>query len=482
MKTRLNSIRRPRGFTYVTVVVTMIVVGLMLAAYLKLVAVQNQLTMRSQVWNRSVPVLEAGIEEALAHLNKNASPDAAGNFNPQLTADSWIADPDGGWHKLGSVGGDFYYVKISAWPTASSVPGTFPFVYSTGYVQQVSAFALNRLTGPFVASSVLDQLVAQGRFAKRIVEATTTNVPTFTKGLVTKKLIDLNGRNVFTDSYNSTNSAYSTNGRWDPTKALDHGDIASNDTIVNSVNIGNATVRGTVSVGPQGTVAIGSGVVGDASFVSDPANAGTIQAGHFRDDMNVEFVDPAVPVGSAGWTGLPSPFPTDFDADGDGVLERYQYVLNGGSYLISGTEQLSSKSILIMGNVQIRVDTRINLTGQDVIRLNTNATLKIYANCADVTISGNGVVNPGTSTSLQILGTPVCTSINLGGNAEFAGTIDAPNAHLDLNGSGASMNDFSGAAKVKSARFNGNFRFHYDEALPKIGAWRGFVLTSWNER
>ena len=476
MKTRSNSIRRQHGFTYMTVVVTMIVVGLMLAAYLKLVAVQNQLTMRSQVWNRSVPVLEAGIEEALAHLNKNASPDAAGNFNPQLTADNWQLAADLGWFKQAPLGADFYYVKISPWPSIGPNPSSFPFIYSTGYVQQVSAFAFNRVTGPFVAASLLDQLVAQGRYSKRVVEATTTNVPTFTKGLVAKHTIDLNGRNLYSDSYNSTNSAYSTNGRWDPSRALDHGDIASNDTITNSVNLGNATIRGSVATGPKGTISIGGGVVGDAAYVNDPANSGTIQDGHSRDDMNVEFADVPLPAGSAGWTGLPSPNHTVID----GVA--YQYVLNGGNYLISGTDTLSSKSVFIQGNVQIRVDTWINLAGQDTIRMDTNASLKIYANCADVRIGGNGIINPGTSTALSVFGTSVCTSMTLGGNAEFTGTVYAPNADMEFNGSGNSDNDFSGAAMVRSAKFNGNYKFHFDEALPSIGLWRGFVITSWNER
>lgn len=481
MKTYLNPLRRARAFTYVTVVVTMIVVGIMLAAYLKLVAVQNQMTMRSQVWNRSVPVLEAGIEEALAHLNKNASPDAAGNFNPQLTADNWTPTADGGWSRLGSIravgatSDDYYYVKIAAWPTGGAQPSTFPFIYSTGYVHQVSAFAFNwqRGPGPFLAAT-LESLLGTNinKYSTRVVQATTTNVPTFTKGLVAKKSIDLNGNNIFTDSYNSTNPAYSTGGRWDPDKALDHGDIASNDTIINSVNIGNATIKGNVAVGPNGTVGIGNGVVGDASFVSNPANRGQIQAGHFRDDMNVEFPDVPLPSGSGGWTGLPSPNNTVID----GVT--YNYVLTGGNYSVS---TLSSK-IYIQGNVQIRVNSGVSITGQDVIRLGTNATLKLYANCASVNVAGNGIVNPGNSTAFTLVGTPVCTSIALGGNADFTGMVYAPNADLALNGGGSGDSDFSGAAMVKSAKFNGHFKFHYDEALPKIGLWRGFVLTSWNER
>src|ERR1700704_4363743 len=110
MKMNLASFRRTRAFTYMTVVVTMIIVGIMLAAYLKLISVQNQMTVRSQTWNRTVPVLEAGIEEAMAHLNKNGSPDSGGNLNmANLANDGWTAtSASGPWFKWGALDRDYY--------------------------------------------------------------------------------------------------------------------------------------------------------------------------------------------------------------------------------------------------------------------------------------------------------------------------------------------------------------------------------------
>jgi len=406
----------------------------------------------------------------LAHLNKNGSPDAAGNINmANLLNDGWTGAAAGPWSKSGSVDADYYYVQITRWTGSAS---NFPFINSTGYVKQLPAFAFNRPFSPLVAN-VLDDLTTQGKYARRIVQCTTTNNPTFTRGLVAKNVIDMNGKNVFTDSFDSSIPAYNTSGRWDPNKALAHGDIASNGTWV---NVANATVKGNVSTGPSGNASLLNGTVGDAAFVSDPSNSGKIQAGHFHDDMNVEFPDVPLPLGSSGWTGLPSPNPQTID----GV--SYKYVLNGGNYLINGSDTLSDKSMYISGNVSIRVDTRINLTGQDVIQVGPNANLKLYANCADVTVSGNGILNGGVATEFSLFGTPLCTSIALGGNSVFTGVIYAPNAALDLNGGGGSPNDFSGAAMVKSAKFNGHYKFHYDEALPKSPWWRGFTVTSWNER
>src|SRR5678815_1481676 len=50
-------------------------IGLMLAAYLTLVGSQNKFTQRSQVWNNAIPVCEAGVEEALTHINYNGTSD-----------------------------------------------------------------------------------------------------------------------------------------------------------------------------------------------------------------------------------------------------------------------------------------------------------------------------------------------------------------------------------------------------------------------
>src|SRR5687767_14852121 len=135
MKIHLPISRRRNGFTYMTVVVSMIVAGVMLAAYLTMISVQNQLVERSQAWNRSVPVLEAGIEEALAHLNHNAGADAAGVFNVNLATDGWSTHPSGGWFKTNTVGDDYYYVRITSFVAGNN----YPFIEAEGFVAQQEA-------------------------------------------------------------------------------------------------------------------------------------------------------------------------------------------------------------------------------------------------------------------------------------------------------------------------------------------------------
>ena len=66
------------------------------------------------------------------------------------------------------------------------------------------------------------------------------------------------------------------------------------------------------------------------------------------------------------------------------------------------------------------------------------------------------------------------------GNASFVGTIYAPQADLNLKGSGNNEYDFLGACVVNTVKMNGHFHFHYDLALRKQ-VWKGYMPTTWNE-
>ncbi|HEY0549446.1 MAG TPA: hypothetical protein VGF13_07560 [Verrucomicrobiae bacterium] len=463
MKTQLVPNIRRQGFTYLTTVITLIVVGIMLGAYLKMVSVQNQLTVRSQTWNRSIPILEAGIDEAVAHLNKNGAPDDFGVVDLAKLSnftDGWVNDGapalTGPWHKTGSIDGDIYWVSISAWNGSTA---SFPTISSTGYVRNLPAFAWKRLSGPFLAASLLDS----GYFSKRMVECSVTNNPTFTKAIVAKHGIDMNGNNIYTDSYDSGIAGRNISNHWAMSVRRDHGDIGSNDTITNSITIGNANIWGRVATGPRGTVSIGSGgKVGDAAWQGGSVSG--IQPGFSSDDMNVEFQDANPPDGSAGWV----PFP------GSGPLPT-------GNYLV----QVVNSDITIApgARVRIRVDTDWRFSGSEALTLGSNASVKIYLNCPSADLTGRGVVNvDGIPGRCQIYGSTRLTDLNIGGNGEMSAVVNAPYANINLNGGGGGPQDFSGALVGNSFKLNGHYRIHYDEALGVAGAWRGFTITSWNER
>jgi hypothetical protein len=471
---KINLASSQRGLTYLVVVISAILVGLILATYLTLVGSQNQMTMRSQAWNRSMAVIEAGIEEALAHLNKNATFDpSSGTLFWNLWADGWSLTSSG-WRKTGYLEEDYYVVTISFF----TFPGTAPTISSEGYVRQSGTFSRVGTAGPMLAQ--VNETTAR-TYVKRSVLCTTTNRPMFTKALVAKHTIDLNGNNVRTDSFNSQiPGQHDGNGRYAVAIARDHGDIATNQGITNSgqatITVGNANVFGRASTGPNlanpgvGAVTTGpNGKVGDFAWHSSTSKG--IKPGWSTDDMNMEFPD-VVPPFSAGlaagssvtWTNG-KVYGTVFDGGNDYVVTSMS-----GKVLVRGS-----------GVARVRCNGNFTMSGQDELRIAPGARLILFMNGASAKLTGNGIENAGVCTNFYLLGTPLNTSITLGGNDEFTGVIYAPNAAMTGNGGGNDTMDFSGSATIKNFTFNGHYNFHYDEALPKISMYRGWVITSWNE-
>jgi len=75
---------------------------------------------------------------------------------------------------------------------------------------------------------------------------------------------------------------------------------------------------------------------------------------------------------------------------------------------------------------------------------------------------------------------PGNTSITYGGTSSFVGTMYAPEADLTLNGGGNNIG-LVGATVTKSVTLNGQYNFHFDQALLKNGPARGYSATSWTE-
>jgi len=277
----------------------------------------------------------------------------------------------------------------------------------------------------------------------------------FTLAIAAKNGIDLKGNGVGTDSFNSADSRFSTDTRYDPTKASTNGDIA---TFGGVVNVGNADVHGDVFLGPTATDTISkNGVV-----------TGTVQ-----NDFNFDFGDVTLPGGNWGVSPLANPQTIN------GVA--YQYVFSGNAdYTLSGL----SGNIYVDSNAHVRLQITGNAS-PSIIRVASNGTnsgsLVIYMSGASFTLSSAALVDGGVAANLSYYGLPSNTSISLNGNASFVGTIYAPNADFKMGGGGSGVYDFVGACIVKSAAMNGHFKFHYDENLVNVGPARGYVARSWRE-
>ncbi|HVR34653.1 MAG TPA: collagen-binding domain-containing protein, partial [Methylomirabilota bacterium] len=156
--------------------------------------------------------------------------------------------------------------------------------------------------------------------------------------------------------------------------------------------------------------------------------------------------------------------------------------LRNGNYMIAAGN--FGGKVLVTGNATLYVTrtASVAFSGNDFIKIDPNASLKLYVGSPSARIGGNGVLNhSGSALDFQYYGLPSNTSLALGGNAEFRGTIYAPNADLTLNGGGNDVTDFIGSSITKTATMNGKFNFHYDEALGRVGPSRGYIITSWQE-
>jgi hypothetical protein len=510
-----------------TIVVTGLI-GFVLAVYLTMVQNQNSANTRSQVWNSAMPVVEAGIEDALAHLNRHGA--------TNLACDGW--NLSGGVYSVTrTVGDGTYSAQISNFAAGTN---SAPIVVSYGYV----------VAPTLMASASHDALLAAGGGATpstfyigRGVRVQTRQDMIFTKGMVAKDSIDLNGNNITADSFDSLDPLYSTNGMYTPGKFKDNGDIAVNSSLTNSMNTGNANIYGHLSTGPGGSVDIGpGGSVGSTNW-HDGSQTG-IQPGWSKDDMNVSFPDVEQPwtggafMPSGGWvtntvvtystnnatmgpfiqypivTGMTiitnyqtsvvypvlSPGPVVTNRYSNGTIKNYTYpvfsyadnsvVTNSATtatyydvvITTPGNYEMPNLtgSIYVSANATLYVTTTLNIT--TMVIEPPNGKLALYSKAPSVSLAGNTSANSAnTAYSFSFWGMPEVTSVSFSGNASFTGTIYAPNADFTLNGAGTDAIDFIGASITKTSKLNGHFNFHYDEALRFIGPFRGFIVSSWLE-
>ena len=266
MRTQVKNRTCRDGGVLAYALVATAIVGLAVVSALTLASNENQSTQRSQAWNECIAVIEAGIEEALSHMNDSGLTNLQSN----------------GWRRQNDVycmnrnlGDHRYQVEIHGSNT--------PLIFATGYVRMP---------------------MCNDKFLSRAVKCTTRREGIFSKAMIAKETIDLRGNNINADSYISTDPNYSTDGRYDPAKRRDHGDIATNSGLDNSFNVGNANIAGKIQTGPGGKPSLGpNGTVGDLAWV-DSGTLG-IQPEYFADDMNVTFPEVKPP-----WNGGACAAPT----------------------------------------------------------------------------------------------------------------------------------------------------------------------------
>jgi hypothetical protein len=426
-------------------------VGIVLASCLTLVNSQNQAVARSQAWNACIPVIEAGIEEAMAQLNneKEKSFDVGWTQNGQV------------YSRYRPMGDGFYLANITLTNRVQ------PVIVCTGYVRLPVLYAKGN--SPLLASA--GTLVGGTPYIARTVQVTALKQRLFVQSMVAKLTVDMFGNSIATDSYDSSTNLYSTAGRYDPTKIRDHGDVSTISGLANSVGVGNASIKGRLQTGPGGSVSIGpNGVVGSLPWHLG-GNKG-IEPGAYTDDLNISLFDVQAPWDSGAFT------------PGGGTISgvSYKYVLGtvDPGYELSALTVTSKEKIAVTGHAVLFVRGDVNVQGQ--IEILPGGTLELYVAGSDTSIGGQGVFNgTGQATNFVYYGLPTNVRLSLPSNGDFTGAIYAPEADFHLNGGGSTLLHFCGACVARSIQVNGLYKFHYDEALGEFGPESKYVVVSWIE-
>ena len=418
---RTHSQPRPAGHVLLITVCVIAVIGLVLVGYLRLSDNQKHLVMRSQLWNSSMPLAEAGIDEAMAHCNQNLGTNMASNGWGKIANEYW---------KTNFIGEGYYVARISE---------TMPYViHCTGY-------------HPMPRSS---------EYVSRTVRVRTRFKSPFPGAIVVRNTLSLNGNNVMTDSFDSSDSTKSTFGKYDPAKAGDKGDVACMGGVIDSFDVGNANIWGHAYTGPNGKLAVGpSGAVGSVAWHKG-GNSG-IESGWWLTDFSAAFEDVQAPFSIA-------PPPTS------GLLSgiAYDYILGNGNYMAKDL----TKKVIVTGHAILYVTDQVNFSSGDVLEILPGASLSLYMAGQNATFTS--IVNHNsTAASFRYYGLPSNTSVKIQATADVTAAIYAPGAEITLVG-GAEL---FGSVVGKDAKLTGHSKVHYDEALRTTGGISAVVIASWDE-
>ncbi len=445
--------------------VTLIIIGILgftLASYLTLIGTQNRSVMRSQTWNSSIPISEAGIEEAISHLNKNCLQSDITSSTPNWTADGWTTVADG-YRMTRWLGDNRYTVTIMI---VSPFSESRPAITSEGYVPA----SLARIGGDVFFATVGTTVEQAPQYVGRKVKVTTIRDGIFTKAMVAKQSIDLNGQNVSTDSFDSQDPSYSTLGQYDPNplKTKDSGDVAVNYGVVDTLSLGNANISGHIATGPGGSISIGpNGKVGDKAWMADTSKTG-IQPGRSRDDMNVSFPNVKIPFTGGYSTGAPGETVTNVVVTMASVTNTSTSYPSGSGTIYTNTTTTTSTTYPSSGaylgtpntNTALTTTTTIPSSGTYLGTLMTNTATITSSNVPTV---GSYVGTVGTNLATVTSNTPPSSGAYVGSITTNTVVTTTPNATYPA--AGTYLGDVITNTKGNGANANSIVSYTYNKIV-----------------
>ncbi len=456
-----------------------IVTGSLVGLFLKTVTQEIEYAHRSRMALMAVNVAEAGIEHALYAFNE----------------EDWS-----GWNK-----GTYGYYKPTIW-----------LRYSEQELKRKEA----RTARVYIQTeddpprAVAEGIVTKpnGMQVTRQIYVELGNRSLFANGILAKTSLGFNGNGIYVDSYLSSvdggYKAWYTDDDGNYRENLnDNGSVASLSVEADAMNFGNADIWGTAATG-GGSLAVGPN--GTVRGEDTPAGV-SIDTTRVSYDFYASVPDAELP--TKYWSSAPS-----------------GYTITTGDYTLTDFIIKSGDIIVIEGEVELYVKDDVNISG--VLLLAPDSTLKIYV-ADDFTVDGNAaaianiqitdetyakflnedgsrdyatledwVVNEmkadeddttyslvGVPENLQVFSLgkddPSTSTIEtpefkLAGRGSFAGSVYAPNADINLGGSG-NKGEMFGAVVGDTISFGGGYRFHYDEDLADLESPLSKKVTRWVE-
>jgi hypothetical protein len=258
------------------------------------------------------------------------------------------------------------------------------------------------------------------------------------------------------DSYNSANGTYQV------ATAGDQGNMGTNGSSVNVVDIGNnSTIHGSVSTGPGGTVDYMPSKVSITGGITH------------TNDIYLE----------------PVSIPSDFD----GVSYLGPLSVSGTTTLSAGTYHYDKIAIGNNGTLNITGDVKLYLsntttgltTGNNTVAFNiaTGGSVTIYTDgkvdLGNKVVINNNNANPEPADFVIYSRYAGDDGVIIDNNNTFYGAVYAPLAKVELSNNGAMFGSMVGS----EVEISNNGELHYDQALGSLFApWQANALRDWQEQ
>ena len=467
------------GSVLLWTVLVIAILSLFATEVLRAVSGRFQVGLQTAAWQESLVAAESGIDLAVVELRKSLYP------APNYAWDGWTNIPGNGVisHGLTTIpnaglAGTPMTVEVDVDAPAQLLDATNGWQYyrirslgsmpltgppRTGFNKQDNQ--LRKLT--LRVQRFIDDLFTSetdSPHASRRLEAVVAPLSSFSQAILSVTTLDLTNQNIVVDSYDSRDSAKSTNGLYDVAKRQQRGNIATDGNLIEA---GNAHVYGDVST-----------------------NSGTAtNVGNVTGVIRTDFYQAPIPIGEPSWTSIN---PTPSSVNGSATLTASSVSGSSSSrYRLSTISTAGNQTLTLAGDpngnttyIEIYVTGDISVLGNSQIVLGEGVNAKIYFR-GNVDIAGRGMVNPSNQPAdlllygVQPVGS-VTQHVNLGGNGQITAAVYAPDYDVTVNGGGTTGHVF-GSVVGKTVMMNGVTNLHYDEALASTGLINNYEIVSWVE-